>query len=81
MDVNSAVNQLQDLAHTHPYLALAIILFLLSFLSKNRVMDYLLWFLATLALLKGFGLVDTFFSFLKQVPEMLKQVSSVLGGV
>ncbi len=77
MDVNSAVTQLQDLAHTHPYLALAIILFLLSFLSKNRIMDYLLWFLAALALLKEFSLFGTLVEFLKGIPEMLKQIGGV----
>lgn len=80
MDVNSVIGQLQGLAHTHPYIALAVILFLLSFLSKNRVMDYLLWFLAALALMKGFGLTDTFFSFLKSVPSTIKGLISMFGG-
>lgn len=77
MDVNSLANQFQTLAHRHPYLALAVVLFLLSFLSKNRVMDYLLWFLAALALLKEFSLFGTLVEFLKSIPEMLKQIGGV----
>ena len=77
MDVNAIIDQVHSLAQTHPYLALAIILFLLSFLSKNRIMDYLLWFLAALALLKEFSLFGTLVEFLKGIPEMLKQIGGV----
>jgi len=80
MDVNSVINQIQSLTHTHPYIALAVILFLLSMLSKNKLMDYLLWFLAALALLKGFGLTDTFFSFIKSIPSTIKDIISAFGG-
>ncbi|NJF24545.1 t26-9p [Thermococcus sp. Bubb.Bath] len=80
MDVNSVISQFQSIAQAHPYLALAVILFLLSMFSKNKLLDYLLWFLAAIALLKAFGLSDTFFSFLKSVPSTVKEMISMFGG-
>ncbi|NJE84353.1 t26-9p [Thermococcus sp. CX2] len=77
MDVNDAINQLQSLAGSHPYIALALILFLIGALVRGKV-ALIFYALGGLALLKSFGLVDTFFSFLKEVPSLIE---SALGGV
>ncbi|WP_297514440.1 t26-9p [Thermococcus sp.] len=80
MDANSIVSQLQSLASQHPYIALGLILILIGALVRGKT-ALVFYFLGALALIKAFGLFDTFVSFLKQVPEMLKQISSGLGGV
>ncbi|KUH33902.1 t26-9p [Thermococcus celericrescens] len=80
MDANSLISQGQELAHTHPYLALGIILIFIGVLAKGKV-SLVFYALGALALLKSFGLVDTFFSFLKEVPDMLKEAIGGLGGV
>jgi len=73
MDVNEIITQGQQLASQHPYLGLAIILFLIGALVRGRA-AIVLYALGGLALLKSFGLVDTFFSFLKDIPSMLQNL-------
>ena len=80
MDVNEAINQLQSLATAHPYIALALLMFLIGALIRGKA-ALIFYALGALALLKSFGLVDTFFSFLKDVPDMLKEAIGGLGGV
>jgi len=77
MDVNEAISQLQALATAHPYIALALILFLIGALVRGRA-AIILYVLGGLALLKGFGLVDAFVSFLKDIPSLIQDA---LGGV
>ncbi len=80
MNVNELINQGQQLASQHPYIALGLILIVIGALVRGKT-ALVFYFLGALALIKAFGLFDTFVSFLKQVPEMLKQISSGLGGV
>ena len=80
MDVNGLISQGQQLASQYPYIALAFILFLLGALVRGKV-ALIFYILGGLALLKSFGLVDTFFSFLKEIPSMLKDALGGLGGV
>ena len=80
MDVNSAISQGQQLASQHPYFTLGLILILVGVLARGKA-ALVFYALGALALLKSFGLVDTFFSFLKDVPGMLKNALGGLGGV
>ena len=80
MDVGGLINQGQQLASQYPYLALGVILIIVGVLAKGKA-SLVLYILGALALLKSFGLVDTFFSFLKDIPSMLKDALGGLGGV
>jgi len=80
MELNELINQGQQLASQHPYIALAFLLFLIGALIRGKA-ALIFYALGALALLKSFGLVDTFFSFLKDVPDMLKEAIGGLGGV
>ena len=80
MDVNELITQGQELASQHPYLALALLMFLIGALVRGKA-ALVFYALGGLALLKSFGLVDTFVSFLKEVPSMLKDALGGLGGV
>nr|WP_216082423.1 t26-9p [Pyrococcus abyssi] len=75
MDVNTIINQLQELARSHPYLALGLILLIIGLLSRGKI-SLLFYTLGALAIMKSFGLIDTFFSFLKDVPSII----STFGG-
>ena len=79
VDVNGILNQFQALAQGHPYLALGIILIIIGALARGKS-SIVFYTLGALALLKEFGLFDTFVSFLKQVPGMIKDLASVFGG-
>jgi len=80
VDPNSIISQIQSLASQYPYLALGLILILIGALVRGKT-ALVFYFLGALALIKAFGLFDTFVSFLKQVPTLIKQLSSGLGGV
>ncbi|RLG49929.1 MAG: t26-9p [Thermoproteota archaeon] len=80
MDVASILSQLQSLAQAHPYLVLAILLLLFGAIVSNKLASYILYFLAFLAMLQEFGLVETLISFLKEVPSMVESLLSVFGG-
>jgi len=80
VDPNSIIDQLQSIAQAHPYIALGLILILIGALVRGKT-ALVFYFLGALALIKAFGLFDTFVSFLKQVPTLIKQLSSGLGGV
>ena len=75
MDANSIVSQLQSLASQHPYVALGLLLIIIGALIRGKA-ALVFYVLGALALIKAFGLFDTFVSFLKQVPTLLKQLSS-----
>ena len=77
MELNELINQGQQLASQHPYIALAFLLFLIGALIRGKA-ALIFYALGGLALLKSFGLIDTFFSFLKEVPSLIKDA---LGGV
>ena len=79
MDANSVISQLQSVAQAHPYVALGLILIVIGALVRGKA-ALIFYTLGALALLKSFGLIDTFFSFLKQIPGMLKELFSVFGG-
>nr|ADF80233.1 t26-9p [Thermococcus sp. 26/2] len=78
--VNSGIDAFKQIATAHPYLGLAILLFVIGALVRGKT-ALVFYALGALALLQSFGLFDTFISFLKQVPTLLKQLSSGLGGV
>lgn len=80
MDVGELISQGQQLASQYPYLALGVILIIIGALVRGKA-ALIFYILGALALLKSFGLVDTFFSFLKEVPDMLKEAIGGLGGV
>jgi len=80
MDVSTIIAELQNLATTYPYIALALLMFFIGAVVRGKV-ALIFYILGGLALLKSFGLVDAFFSFLKEVPTLIKQLSSGLGGV
>lgn len=80
MDVNAIIDQMQSLAGSHPYLALGIILTFIGVLTRGKT-ALVFYALGALALLKSFGLVDTFFSFLKDIPNILKDSLGGPGGV
>jgi len=80
MDANTVISQMQSLAGAHPYIALGLILIIIGALARGKA-ALIFYTLGALALLKSFGLFDTFVSFLKQIPGMLKELFSGLGGV
>jgi hypothetical protein len=79
MDANSAINTIQEISKGHPSLALGIILIFIGVLARGKV-ALIFYALGALAILKEFGLVGTFFSFLKGIPTLLKGALG-LGGV
>lgn len=74
--INSGIDAFKSIATAHPYLALALLLFVIGALMRGKA-ALIFYGLGALALLKSFGLFNTFVSFLKQVPGLLKQ----LGGI
>ena len=74
--INSGIDAFKSIATAHPYLALALLLFVIGALMRGKA-ALIFYALGALALLKSFGLFSTFVSFLKQVPGLLKQ----LGGI
>ncbi|AEC52226.1 hypothetical protein PNA2_1311 [Pyrococcus sp. NA2] len=77
----SIIETIQNTAQNHPYLALAMLLLLFGMIISNKLISYVLYFLAFLAILKEFGLIDVLISFLKALPSILSKLSSVFGGV
>lgn len=77
MDVNGLITELQELAGSHPYLLLALLLFLVGTLVSGRA-SIVFYVLGFLALLQEFSLFDVFVSFLKSLPD---KISSFVGGV
>jgi len=80
MDIASVFSQIQSLAQAHPYLLLALLLLLFGAIISNKLVSYILYLLAFLAILQEFGLVDALISFLKEVPSMVESLLSVFGG-
>lgn len=79
MDVNELINQFQSLARSHPYIGLAVILFIIGALVRGKT-ALVFYFLGGLALLKEFSLFGTFVEFLKDVPTLIDKLLSVFGG-
>ncbi|MFA4647872.1 t26-9p [Pyrococcus kukulkanii] len=79
MDLNNILSQAQSLAQGHPYLILAILLLIFGAIISNRLVSYLLYFLAFLAILQEFGLIDVFVSFLKAIPGIIEKMKGVIG--
>jgi len=79
MNVEEIINTFTEFAQNHPYLALAIVLFIIGALigKKFAIVFYIL---GALALLKDLSLFDVFVNFLKEVPSMLEGLLSVFGG-
>ena len=74
--INSGIDAFKQVATAHPYLGLALLLFVIGALMRGKT-ALIFYALGALALLQSFGLFSTFVSFLKQVPGLLKQ----LGGI
>jgi len=79
MNTSEIITQLQNFATQHPYIALGAILLLIGALIRGKT-AFVFYILGALALIKAFGLFDTFVSFLKQVPGMIKDLARVFGG-
>ena len=79
MNIEEIINTFTEFAQNHPYLALAVILFLIGALigKKAAIIFYLL---GALALLKDLSLFDVFVNFLKEVPSMLEGLINAFGG-
>lgn len=80
MDIASVFSQIQSLAQAHPYLLLALLLLLFGAIISNKLVSYILYLLAFLAILQEFGLVETLISFIKTLPSLFEKLSSVFGG-
>ena len=79
MNVEEIINTFTEFAQNHPYLALAIVLFLIGALIGKKL-AIVFYILGALALLKDLSLFDVFVNFLKEVPSMLEGLLSVFGG-
>ncbi|MBO8175190.1 MAG: t26-9p [Thermococcus sp.] len=79
MDVNGAIDAFKGVATAHPYLALAILLFIIGALIRGKA-SLVFYILGGLALLEEFSLFDVFVSFLKDVPSLIDKLLSVFGG-
>jgi len=79
VDVNGAIDAFKGVATSHPYLALAILLFIIGALIRGKA-SLVFYILGGLALLKEFSLFDVLVSFLKEVPNYVQTLLSVFGG-
>ena len=79
MNVEEIINTFTEFAQNHPYLALAIVLFIIGSLVGKKA-GLIFYFIGALALLKDLSLFDVFVNFLKEVPSMLEGLLSVFGG-
>jgi len=79
MNIEEIISAFMEFAQNHPYLALAVVLFLIGALigKKFAIVFYLL---GALALLKDLSLFDVFIDFLKEVPSMLEGLINAFGG-
>jgi len=80
MDINSVVEGFKEFASTHPYLALAITLFVLGAVIGKKI-GLILYILGAIAFLQEFELVSVFISFLKELPGILSGFIESLGGL
>ena len=79
MNVEEIINTFTEFAQNHPYLALAVVLFIIGSLVGKKA-GLIFYFIGALALLKDLSLFDVFVNFLKEVPSMLEGLLSVFGG-
>jgi len=79
MNIEEIISTFTEFAQNHPYLALAVILFLIGALIGKKL-AIVFYILGALALLKDLSLFDVFVNFLKEVPSMIEGLLSVFGG-
>lgn len=79
MNVEEIINTFTEFAQNHPYLALAVVLFIIGSLVGKKA-GLIFYFIGALALLKDLSLFDVFVNFLKEVPSMIEGLLSVFGG-
>jgi len=79
MNIEEIINTFTEFAQNHPYLALAIVLFIIGSLVGKKA-GLIFYFLGALALLKDLSLFDVFVNFLKEVPSMLEGLINAFGG-
>ena len=79
MNVEEIINTFTEFAQNHPYLALAVVLFIIGSLVGKKA-GLIFYFLGALALLKDLSLFDVFVNFLKEVPSMLEGLINAFGG-
>jgi len=70
---------ISEFAQNHPYLALAVVLFIIGSLVGKKA-GLIFYFIGALALLKDLSLFDVFVNFLKEVPSMLEGLINAFGG-
>jgi len=80
MDINSVVEGFKEFASTHPYLALAVALFILGAIIGKKA-GLILYILGAIAFLEEFNLVSVLISFLKDLPGILSNFIESLGGL
>ncbi|EHR77955.1 t26-9p [Thermococcus litoralis DSM 5473] len=80
MDVNSILDGFRNTATAHPYLGLAILLFLIGALVRGKA-SLVFYLLGFIALLQEFSLFDVFVDFLKTLPDKISALMGSLGGV
>lgn len=79
MNVEEIINTFTEFAQNHPYLALAVVLFIIGSLVGKKA-GLIFYFIGALALLKDLSLFDVFVNFLKEVPSMLEGLINAFGG-
>ena len=79
MDANAAIDGFKELVGSHPYLGLAVILFIIGALVRGKT-ALVFYFLGGLALLKEFSLFGAFVEFLKDLPTLIDKLLSAFGG-
>jgi len=79
MNIEEIINTFTEFAQNHPYLALAVVLFIIGSLVGKKA-GLIFYFIGALALLKDLSLFDVFVNFLKEVPSMIEGLLSVFGG-
>ena len=79
MNIEEIINTFTEFAQNHPYLALAIVLFIIGSLVGKKA-GLIFYFLGALALLKDLSLFDVFVNFLKEVPSILEGLINAFGG-
>jgi len=80
MDVNGAIDAFKSVATSHPYLALAVLLFIIGSLVGKKA-GLIFYFLGAIALFQEFSLLSTFIEFLKSLPDKISALTGVFGGV
>jgi len=80
MDANTVISGLQNLAGTHPYLILGLIMLIIALAVDSKAIKIVFVLLALAAFLKEFSLFDAFLGLLKSLPTLIKDVWNAFGG-